>query len=327
MKFQLNPYSRNATLEEVVADIKAVALRLGKNTLTSADYAKHGRFSPDTARRRCGSWFKALSLAELRRSRTLGVSAQDCLADLKSVAEKLGKQTVTVQEYRDLGRYASSTVAHHLGSWFKALDQAGLKRTRVLGISNEEYFANLEDLWIRLGRQPNYAEVQKPFSKYSVRAYDHRFGSWRNALEAFVENMDQDEEQAPAQELPPQPARSEPSLLPRHKTSRSISDRLRFKVLRRDNFRCVLCGNSPAITPGVPLEPDHIIPWSEGGETVMDNLQTLCRRCNGGRSNLSLAEHDLNGQPGAEATRDPRPGSSSLSADVEGEHDDLRKPF
>jgi len=296
MKFQLDPYNRNATTEEVIADIKAVALRLGKDTLTAADYCEHGRFSPDTARRRCGSWFKALSLAELRPSRTLGVTAQDCLADLKSVADKLGKQTVTQREYGSLGRYGPATVVHHLGSWFKALDDAGLKRTRVLGISEAEYFANLEDLWIRLGRQPKHAEVQKPLSKYSGRAYENRFGSWRKALEAFVAYMNEDEVQAPTQEIPPQPARSESSLPPCHKTGRSVSDRLRFKVFRRDNFRCVLCGSSPAITPGLVLEPDHIIPWSKGGETVMDNLQTLCRRCNGGRSNLSLAEDDQNGQ-------------------------------
>lgn len=66
--------------------------------------------------------------------------------------------------------------------------------------------------------------------------------------------------------------------------TRSISDKLRYQVLKRDNFKCCACGASPAKDPGVELHVDHIIPWSKGGETVVENLQTLCSRCNIGKS-------------------------------------------
>lgn len=65
-----------------------------------------------------------------------------------------------------------------------------------------------------------------------------------------------------------------------------MSLRLRFQVLRRDNFACVQCGASPAKNPSVELHIDHIIPWSKGGNTVYENLQTLCLKCNLGKSNL-----------------------------------------
>ncbi|MBR4875585.1 MAG: HNH endonuclease, partial [Clostridia bacterium] len=55
--------------------------------------------------------------------------------------------------------------------------------------------------------------------------------------------------------------------------------------LKRDNFTCCACGASPAKDPSVELHIDHIIPWSKGGETTEDNLQTLCSRCNLGKSN------------------------------------------
>ena len=71
---------------------------------------------------------------------------------------------------------------------------------------------------------------------------------------------------------------------PRHKTSRTISDRMRFLVLKRDNYKCCACGASPAKDPAVVLHVDHIIPWSKGGETTLDNLQTLCSKCNLGKS-------------------------------------------
>ena len=68
------------------------------------------------------------------------------------------------------------------------------------------------------------------------------------------------------------------------KSTRAISDKLRYRVLKRDHFKCCACGASPAKDPAVELHIDHIIPWSKGGETVLENLQTLCSRCNLGKS-------------------------------------------
>ena len=70
-----------------------------------------------------------------------------------------------------------------------------------------------------------------------------------------------------------------------HKASRTISDKLRYQVLKRDNFKCCACGASPAKDPSVELHIDHIVPWSKGGETTAENLQTLCSKCNLGKSN------------------------------------------
>lgn len=39
------------------------------------------------------------------------------------------------------------------------------------------------------------------------------------------------------------------------------------------------------------LECDHIIPVAMGGETTMDNLQTLCRTCNRKKGTTVLAGH------------------------------------
>ncbi|MBE7045064.1 MAG: HNH endonuclease [Ruminococcaceae bacterium] len=70
------------------------------------------------------------------------------------------------------------------------------------------------------------------------------------------------------------------------KSSRKISDKLRYQVLKRDNFKCCACGASPAKDPSIELHIDHVIPYSKGGETIIDNLQTLCSKCNLGKSNL-----------------------------------------
>ncbi len=73
-----------------------------------------------------------------------------------------------------------------------------------------------------------------------------------------------------------------------------ISKKLRVKVLRRDNFRCVYCGKSPE-EDGVKLQIDHKIPVSWGGKTKMENLQTLCEDCNLGKKNFyaNYEDNDL----------------------------------
>lgn len=62
-----------------------------------------------------------------------------------------------------------------------------------------------------------------------------------------------------------------------------MNDDIRYNVLKRDNFKCQICGVSSK--DGATLHVDHIIPVSKGGKTVMSNLQTLCDRCNIGKSN------------------------------------------
>ena len=68
--------------------------------------------------------------------------------------------------------------------------------------------------------------------------------------------------------------------------SRFVSDKLRYQVLKRDNFKCCACGASPAKDPSVELHIDHIIPWAKGGKTTADNLQTLCSKCNLGKGDI-----------------------------------------
>ena len=61
-----------------------------------------------------------------------------------------------------------------------------------------------------------------------------------------------------------------------------MTDSLRYDILKRDNFKCQICGS--AAIDGVKLHVDHIIPVSKGGKTVHHNLKTLCDRCNMGKS-------------------------------------------
>jgi 5-methylcytosine-specific restriction endonuclease McrA len=208
------------------------------------------------------------------------IADEDLLKDLQRVAHAQADLGLKQRTYKEFGRYGVTTVIRRFGSWNVAVEKAGLVKSVERNISDQKLFAAIYDLWIMLGRQPSYSEVQKPNCRYSAKPYEQRFGSWRKALESFVEYINSEEIATPTLKAGgiQQPQR--------RLTSRSINLRLRFKVLERDHFRCCACGAAPAVTPGIKLEVDHIKPWSKGGETIIENLQTLCFACNQGKSNL-----------------------------------------
>lgn len=64
---------------------------------------------------------------------------------------------------------------------------------------------------------------------------------------------------------------------------RSLMTReLREYIKQRDNYTCQICGKY--MPDEVGLQIDHIIPVSKGGKTVPSNLQVLCSKCNGNKS-------------------------------------------
>lgn len=60
-----------------------------------------------------------------------------------------------------------------------------------------------------------------------------------------------------------------------------MSHSLRYDIMKRDGFRCVLCGRSA--NEHIILHVDHILPVSKGGKTEYSNLRTLCNECNMGK--------------------------------------------
>lgn len=61
-----------------------------------------------------------------------------------------------------------------------------------------------------------------------------------------------------------------------------MTNSLRYDIMKRDGFRCRICGASQA--QGAALHVDHIVPVSKGGKTIESNLRTLCDMCNLGKS-------------------------------------------
>lgn len=212
-----------------------------------------------------------------------GADDSELLSDLKRCAEHLGRNTITIDEYREHGLAHPSTIQRRFGSWTNALSLASLDPSRSpIGISDDDLFGNLKDVWTKLGRQPRYGDIKKPLSRFSAGTYEKRFGGWRKSLEQFISWINSDDASKPVGSATPKAViESKPT----RRTRREISERQRFRILLRDGFRCLTCGASPLKGPGIELHVDHVLPWSKGGETVDENLRTKCSRCNLGKGN------------------------------------------
>lgn len=210
------------------------------------------------------------------------ISNDELISDMIRVAHFLEKSSLTAAEYDKYGKYHSRTISKRFDTWNNALVMANLQISNHF-YTDEELFDNLAKIWMSLGKQPSRRDLALVGSSISYKAYERRFGRWSTALKSFVEYFNATQGNLIDINVDISQNRDK-----QRTTSRDVNLRLRFLVMSRDNFKCCLCGASPANDPTVELHIDHIKPWSKGGETELNNLRTLCSKCNQGKSNLEL---------------------------------------
>ncbi len=244
------------------------------------------------------------------------------LAQIRDVSARLGKASLSSADIVENSEITQSQLFRRFGSVSAALRQAGVEQVRHgRRHTEDDVFENLLQVWTHYGRAPTVSEMDRSPSTVGKNTYIHRYGGWRKALRAFIERANSEVDGGPALDPGQEPStlaeRNGPTKSPsasathtgwpqpasqtsarsrvtrlkrtnvRPEDRRDPSIGLRFKVLQRDRFKCVLCGDHPARNAECVLNVDHRIPWSKGGKTQEENLRTLCETCNIGRSNRS----------------------------------------
>lgn len=314
MEFILNDFHRNISDEELLEDVKRVAVDINRGTLSALEYKQFGKYGVTTLCRHFGSWSNVLARCNIplnayqigasQSSHThRKVATEEFLSDIRKVAEQLGVKTISSGEYEKYGKYSRDLSFRRFSSWNEALEAAGLEPFKFVSgkrIDDETLLIEIERMWIALGRQPTTTDIKNGFFQFTLNTYIRHFGGWRGTLEAFIEWVNSDNSEyadrsrqttndvKQKRQTKPSKQYSKDDTKPRHTTSRNINYRLMFQVMKRDNFKCWYCGRSTATDPTVVLQVDHIIPWSKGGETTMENLRTSCSKCNLGKSDLLI---------------------------------------
>jgi len=242
----------------------------------------------------------------------------EILEQIRNVAARLGKSALSGADIEANSEITQAQMNRRFGSVSAAFKQAGIEQVNHgRRYTEDEIFENLLNVWTHYGRPPAALEMDRSPSTVGKNAYIKRYDGWRNALKAFVERANSEADDIPTPDSERQPStpaeRAEltsgsvavandglkkgsqtnaRSRVPRKITTtiqpedrRDPSIGLRFKVLQRDRFKCVLCGDHPARNAECVLHVDHILPWSKDGKTREENLRTLCAKCNIGRGN------------------------------------------
>lgn len=282
---RLETYDRESLIRELVR----VAALVSGTFVTLSNLKQFSNIGATTFRRHFGSWREALEAAGLGHrydESNQPRSAEEILTELRRVADLLGTKKLGRRQFGAHSHIKEGAVTSVFGTWAAAVEAAGLRPNFVRDPSIQQCFENLLSVWTYYGRQPSYAEMGLQPSRITGKVYARKWSSWSKAVRAFAVYANTVED-SPEVELA---GNSEPASVvvdtAEHQGPRMPPLRLRYRVLVRDRFRCVLCGASPATHLPCDLHVDHITPYSHGGRTELANLRTLCAPCNLGKGSL-----------------------------------------
>lgn len=120
----------------------------------------------------------------------MAYSDEELLEDIRAVADVV-ERSPSLQDYREHGSHAATTITRRFSSWQDAVARAGFEpHDAEAKISNTDLLEELQRLGDELGERPTVATMNNQ-GKYWASTYKRRFGSWSSALaEAGFEPAD-----------------------------------------------------------------------------------------------------------------------------------------
>ena len=148
-------------------------------------------------------------------------------------------------------------------------------------MARHQHDKNANELWEYF--QNVIAWVRKTFPNYRKEMANVNWGELYNRfkdekldpekLEAKISELMQDEDVTKKSGIYPYVLTREEKYL----SIRAFSDKMKREAYERQKGICKKCGEYFEIEE---MEADHIIPWHEGGKTISENCQILCKQCN-----------------------------------------------
>jgi len=154
-------------------------------------------------------------------------------------------------------------------------------------MAKHQHDENANELWGYF--QDVIAWVRKTFPNYRKEMAHVNWGELYNQfkdeklnpvkLEAEIKELMQDEDVTKKSGIYPYVLTRKEKYL----NIREFTDKMKREAYERQEGVCARCGGRFKIEE---MEADHITPWHEGGKTISENCQMLCKECNRKKSGI-----------------------------------------
>jgi len=222
-------------------------------------------------------WFKIINIAgeqlttqELRNAIYTG----EWLTDAKKYFSKSGCPSTNIASDYMKGSAIRQDYLETAISWIATKENKQIEDY----MAEHQHEPSANELWLYFNSVINWVKVTFPNYRREMKGlewglYYNKFGSEKldpKALETKIIALLEDEDVT-------RPAGIYEYLLDgeeRHLSIRAFSEKMRRAAYERQKGKCPVCKKHFDITE---MEADHITPWHEGGKTLKENCQMLCK--------------------------------------------------
>lgn len=121
-KFQLQRVGGSVTDEQLISDLKRVAIEVGTEAITQKLYSEFGQYDCSTQLRRFGTWNDALIKADLKISNEVNISDEKLFQNILVLWEHFGRQPRRRELSEKPSTISQNPYMRRFGSWGAALE-------------------------------------------------------------------------------------------------------------------------------------------------------------------------------------------------------------
>lgn len=159
-----------------------------------------------------------------------------------------------------------------------------------------QHDADANDLWLYFQTVINWAKMLFPVSRKGMtdvqdwgllynKYHNNQYNS--NMLETDIQRLLMDDDVTKSSGIIPYVLSDRTKHDEKNLSIRAFTEAQKRRAYERQGHKCPCCVKNGIDTEYAynEMQGDHIIPWSQGGRTIDDNLQMLCQKCNNDKSN------------------------------------------
>lgn len=159
-----------------------------------------------------------------------------------------------------------------------------------------QHDADANDLWLYFQTVINWAKMLFPVSRKGMtdvqdwgllynKYHNNQYNS--NMLEVDIQRLLMDDDVTKSSGIIPYVLSDRTKYDEKNLSIRAFTEAQKRRAYERQGHKCLCCVKNGIDTEYAynEMQGDHIIPWSQGGRTIDDNLQMLCQKCNNDKSN------------------------------------------